>query len=101
MQYKYVIFDKPKPEKSKMPIVRDTVTLFERVYDAEIVLQERPGLEKVYSIHLAENGETIGFYEDGRWVIELDPMDGEAFIAFSYFLNAYNKHLPMRGIVYE
>lgn len=100
MKYKYVIFDKRVPEEPKMPIIHDAVTLFERIFAAEIVLQERPGSEKVYSIHLFENGETIGFYEDGRWVIELDPMDGEAFIAFSYFLNAYNKQLNMRGIVY-
>ena len=97
MKYKYVIFKEKKKEEPKIKIVHDVVNLFGRTYEAEIGLQEEPGSERVHSLHLAENGETLGYYEDGRWVIEIDPLDSEPDIAVSYFLNAYNKRLVKRS----
>ena len=96
MSYRYVIFEQEK--KPVLPVVHDVVHLFGRTYEAEIVLQEIPGYERVYSLHLSEDGETLGYYEDGRWVIDIDPMDSEPEIAVAYFLNSYNKRLKLKEL---
>lgn len=69
-------------------------------FEISMVIQKKYGIAsalqggRITSFELMQSGETVGAYEDGKWIIPMDTDNDEALIALAYFLEKHNKKRP-------
>ena len=88
-----------KPMEERFPIysVYDKIIINGWTFDAELWLHHKFGLAsalqggRVVYFHLRQGGETVGLYEDSKWVIKIPQENDEACIAMTYFLTKHNR----------
>lgn len=92
----YVIF--AKKEKTSYP-VNEWIEINGKHFEADLTLSTKFGGAfsmnggRILSFLLTEDGETVGYWNKGTWEITIPDYDGDAYLAYLYFIHRYNRIL--------
>ena len=87
-----------KPEKKSYP-VNEWIDINGKFFEADLTLSNKFGGAfsmnggRILSFLLTEDGETVGYWNKGQWEVPIPNFDGDAYLAYLYFVHRYNRIL--------